>query len=214
LSKAYILPANISISQPQDKPLPDSIIVFPGGPGTSESDAERYDSLNKADLVETFENALRTVEPDLKRTSLGLDNGRSIIHADVGYGLVPFTTLGSGSKRLSTILLALTYGRKGVVLIDELENGFHHSALEKVWNIIYDFANNNGTQVFATTHSNECIQAAYNKFQNRDKLNFQVHRIEKQQGKIEVHTFNCKIRSMSSTDSGACRPLIPEHAVH
>jgi ABC-2 type transport system permease protein len=24
----------------------------------------------------------------------------------------------------------------------------------------------------------------------------------------------CKIRSMSSTDSGACRPLIPEHAVH
>ena len=25
---------------------------------------------------------------------------------------------------------------------------------------------------------------------------------------------DCKIRSMSSTDSGACRPLIPEHAVH
>jgi hypothetical protein len=25
---------------------------------------------------------------------------------------------------------------------------------------------------------------------------------------------SCKIRSMSSTDSGACRPLIPEHAVH
>ena len=24
----------------------------------------------------------------------------------------------------------------------------------------------------------------------------------------------CKIRSISSTDSGACRPLIPEHAVH
>jgi putative transposase len=33
-----------------------------------------------------------------------------------------------------------------------------------------------------------------------------------------IESFNgrmrCKIRSMSSTDSGACRPLIPEHAVH
>ena len=31
---------------------------------------------------------------------------------------------------------------------------------------------------------------------------------------LEKELLKCKIRSISSTDSGACRPLIPEHAVH
>jgi hypothetical protein len=33
-------------------------------------------------------------------------------------------------------------------------------------------------------------------------------------GPLAKSLLACKIRSMSSTDSGACRPLIPEHAVH
>jgi len=33
-------------------------------------------------------------------------------------------------------------------------------------------------------------------------------------GSLYKRLADCKIRTMSSTDSGACRPLIPEQIVH
>jgi predicted ATPase len=58
------------------------------------------------------------------------------------------------------VTLALRMRTNDVVLVDELENGVHHSALERVWRGIERLAQAAGTQVFVTTHSYECIRAA------------------------------------------------------
>lgn len=49
--------------------------------------------------------------------------------------------------------------QNGVVLIDEIENGLHHSVLAKVWEGIFQWAIKYNVQVFASTHSIECIHA-------------------------------------------------------
>lgn len=50
----------------------------------------------------------------------------------------------------------------GIVLIDEIENGLHHSIQQKIWKAVFKWAQNLNVQVFATTHSNECIRAFSN----------------------------------------------------
>jgi AAA domain, putative AbiEii toxin, Type IV TA system len=46
-----------------------------------------------------------------------------------------------------------------VLLIDEVEIGVHYSALPDVWRYLFRAARERGIQVFATTHSWDCIEA-------------------------------------------------------
>ena len=49
--------------------------------------------------------------------------------------------------------------KNGILLIDEFENGLHYSIQEKVWKLIFDLSEQLHIQVFATTHSWDCIES-------------------------------------------------------
>jgi predicted ATP-dependent endonuclease of OLD family len=44
-------------------------------------------------------------------------------------------------------------------LIDEFESGLHHTVQTDLWRLIIQFANQLDIQVFATTHSWDCVEA-------------------------------------------------------
>ena len=44
-------------------------------------------------------------------------------------------------------------------MIDEFENGLHYSVQEKIWALIFKLAEQLNIQVFATTHSWDCIES-------------------------------------------------------
>ena len=81
--------------------------------------------------------------------------------------------------RLSSIALAIGSTRNGVVLVDEIENGLHHSVMKKVWGGIAQFAREFNVQVFATTHSWECIRSAHEAFSEDELYDFRLHRLER-----------------------------------
>jgi len=60
-------------------------------------------------------------------------------------------------------------------MVDELENGLHHSVLPRVWLVLNEAAKQFNTQIFATTHSFECVRAAHNSLAGED---FRLHRLE------------------------------------
>ncbi len=70
---------------------------------------------------------------------------------------VPFKSLGDGVNRLLGILLALVKARGGVLLIDEIENGLHYSRQAKLWEVLLRQAREWDVQIFATTHSWDCV---------------------------------------------------------
>lgn len=72
---------------------------------------------------------------------------------------VPLRSLGDGMNRLFGIALALVNSKDGILLIDEVENGLHYSVQPDVWKLIFETARNLKVQVFATTHSWDCIEA-------------------------------------------------------
>jgi ABC-type multidrug transport system ATPase subunit len=72
---------------------------------------------------------------------------------------VPLALLSSGVNKLFTILSAMILRGDGVVLLDEIDNGFYYDRLETIWRLIYRLSIKHNTQVFASTHSQECLKA-------------------------------------------------------
>lgn len=80
---------------------------------------------------------------------------------------LPLKSMGDGMTRLFHIIVALVNAQNGLLLIDEFENGLHWSVQPKVWNIVFQLAKKLNVQVFATTHSRDCIEgfdSAWNKY--------------------------------------------------
>lgn len=76
-----------------------------------------------------------------------------------GVGGVPIQHLGEGVRRLIDISTLLPLAAGGVTLIDEIDFGIYFENLPKLWSMIDRLSSSSNTQVFATTHSQECVRA-------------------------------------------------------
>lgn len=72
---------------------------------------------------------------------------------------LPLKSLGDGISHLFQMILMLLNAKEGLLLIDEFENGLHYTLQPKVWEIIFILAKKLNVQVFATTHSWDCVKA-------------------------------------------------------
>ena len=70
----------------------------------------------------------------------------------------PLRSLGDGATRLFGLALSLAGSRNGFLVIDEAENGIHHSVHGDFWRMILRTAAENDVQVFAATHSFDCVR--------------------------------------------------------
>ena len=71
---------------------------------------------------------------------------------------VPLGSYGDGMRRLLALSLALIQAANGVLLIDEIDAGLHWTVMEDMWRLVIDTARKSSVQVFATTHSADCIR--------------------------------------------------------
>lgn len=71
---------------------------------------------------------------------------------------VPLRSLGDGAVRLFGVAVALAGAAGGLLLIDEAENGIHHSLQHEYWRLVLRAAADNNVQVIATTHGWDCIR--------------------------------------------------------
>ena len=67
--------------------------------------------------------------------------------------------MGDGMLRILQLILKIFSAKGGFLLIDEFENGLHYSVQKKVWELVFDLAEKLNIQVFATTHSWDCIES-------------------------------------------------------
>ena len=72
---------------------------------------------------------------------------------------VPLGSLGDGMLRILQLVLKIFAARGGFLLIDEFENGLHYSVQDKVWRLLFELSIKLDIQIFATTHSWDCIES-------------------------------------------------------
>ena len=129
--------------------------------------------------LKEVESVLKLLEPRLRRlTAVPTADGPALIYGDIGAErIIPIALMGSGFARLLEITLAFAEIANGSILIDEIENGLHHSVLQEVWQAINGLSQKFNVQVFATTHSYECMEAARDAFKAMEDDNLRIHRI-------------------------------------
>ncbi|MCC6873781.1 MAG: AAA family ATPase [Sandaracinaceae bacterium] len=107
-------------------------------------------------------DAIRIIEPNLQRLAFSeLAIGKASSPKALLEGLdqpVPLGTLGEGVTRMLTLALNLAVAAGGYLLIDELEQGLHWSAMPSLWRFVVSAAKELGVQIFATTHSKDCLE--------------------------------------------------------
>jgi AAA15 family ATPase/GTPase len=140
---------------------------------------------------ERLEQLARQIEPRLKSIRSIKPYGASLLYIDLGLPeKIPATHLGQGFLRLLSIYSQLIAGGHKIVLIDEIENGLHHSILKQIWTGLLGLAEREDVQIFATTHSYECIQAAHSAFAETLDYDFALHRLDEVNGQIEVVSYD------------------------
>lgn len=162
-------------------------------PTDPQKDALDYDRVVLKDGgEERLEGLLRKIEPRLKSIRSIKPHGSPLIYADLGLkeGKIPAIHFGQGFIRLLSIYSELIASGKKVLLIDEVENGLHHSILVEIWRGLLNAAQQEDVQIFATTHSYECIKAAHAAFAETLDYDFALHRLEEVKGDITVTTYD------------------------
>jgi predicted ATPase len=128
------------------------------------------DAVRPSSGEEIMHDVLRSMDSRLRRIRVDPTPRGNIIAVDLGLSeSIPLSQAGQGMLRLVTILSNLLGAKPKVCIIDEIENGIHYSALPRVWRGLARICELLGVQIFATTHSKECLESAHRVFFDEDK---------------------------------------------
>jgi AAA15 family ATPase/GTPase len=89
--------------------------------------------------------------------------------------------MGDGLKRLLVLSVNLVTSAGGCLFVDEIDTGLHYSVIAKMWQLLIETARRLDVQVFASTHSLDCLQALARVCEEKPDLagEVAVHRIQK-----------------------------------
>ena len=113
---------------------------------------------NSAQVVDV----LKLIEPPIKELSVVVSGGTNQIFAlaENSPRKVSLKSMGDGLNRLMEMVITVIANPKSIILIDEIENGFHYSLHKDLWKVLSKAAVLAESQLIVTTHSYECISAA------------------------------------------------------
>ncbi|MDQ8193659.1 AAA family ATPase [Coraliomargarita sp. SDUM461004] len=104
-----------------------------------------------------------SIEPRLRRMRYLKPPGfkHHIVMVDLGNGtMIPFTQMGQAFARALHIYCEIFAHHPDILIIDEIENGLYHEGLDDFWRGLLQILEDRQVQLFATTHSRECMESA------------------------------------------------------
>lgn len=130
-------------------------------------------------------DAMRIIEPDIERIAFLGDERRYIRSVFLKLAgseqRLPIGSVGDGLKRLLALSLHLIPAKNGFLFVDEIDTGLHFSVMADMWRMVVQTAKRLNIQVFATTHSLDCVNAFawIRDDMSIDDSDVALHRIEK-----------------------------------
>ena len=159
LSTSEVLPTPVS-NEDLELVIPARIIM----PGIG------YDVSAVAELIvnkkdDALLDLLRTINPEIRKIAVSGNTA----YLDLGLEkLVPLNMFGGGTVRTVSILSHCILGQTRVLLIDELENGFHYTALSILLKSLLALANRENVQIVTTSHSIEILKTLQGILQDKE----------------------------------------------
>lgn len=152
---------------------------------------QRYSDMVREGHKPALTKALNLILPGIKDIELLTDKmGKSYLSANTSTDArLPLQALGGGVVRLFRLYLNFFTARRGMVLVDEVENGMHYAVLRDLWRLVRSAMHEWDVQFVATTHSAECIDAAMEIFE-REPDDLSIHKLYTDDaGRVKATTF-------------------------
>ena len=125
--------------------------------------AALWDKVALTSSANTVVQALQIISKDIEAVTMVADPAQrsrtAIVKSSAYDHPIPLRSFGDGVNRIFGLILSLTCAKGGYLLVDEIENGLHHSVLTNAWWTIFRLSRELKVQVFATTHSHDCIDS-------------------------------------------------------
>jgi hypothetical protein len=147
-----------------DEPRLPCVFVSPYGGERTATLGTLWDRIALTDLENDVVDTLRIIDTHISKVSMiGGERTRqmrtAIVRSDSLSRPVQLRSFGDGLNRLFGIILSLVNAKDGLLLIDEFENGMHHTVQTDVWRAIFKLATRLDIQVVATSHSWDAVEA-------------------------------------------------------
>lgn len=159
-----------------------------GSPGTAVHFLT-FDSFDPASMGGMWDTVLAEgreteIVADMRLLEPNLDSIHFLTSARFGRGILvglrnggrrlPIGTYGDGMRRLLALRLSFVGTTNGFLLVDEIDTGLHWTVMEEMWQFVVEVARKSNVQIFATTHSYDCIRGLGSLLRSRPDLSDQV----------------------------------------
>ena len=114
-----------------------------------------YSHMQKQDKEDYLNTVLEKFDSRIKVFKIIDEKPQCKINGDY----LELNELGDGIRHIVSIVTELYKSENGHLYIDELDNGIHYTMLDELWEIVLEVSKDLNVQVFATTHSKECIES-------------------------------------------------------
>ena len=136
--------------------------------------ATLWDNITLTPKEDKVVESLQILEPGVERisfTSSQSSNSGILIRLKGENEPIPLGSMGDGMRRIMAIAASLVSVENGTLLVDEIDTGLYYGTLTDMWRLVLETSLKQNAQVFATTHSWDCVKAfqqALDKFDNPD----------------------------------------------
>ena len=127
------------------------------------TDRALLDRMGRAEIngeKEKIIGFLQRIDPSISDIVTLSINGVPQLYINTNQKLLPVQFAGDGINKLLYLVLSIMDLKDGILLIDEIDTGFHYSMYQDLWRIVADVSRDYNCQVIATTHSYENIMGA------------------------------------------------------
>lgn len=129
--------------------------------GSQKSIINSFAAVQKKDRESEVNEIIRSFDDSIE--SVKIIGGNSVqckvTNVNGGISYRSIGEFGDGLRHYLSIIVDLFKAENTYLFIDELDSGIHYSSLDRLWEIIFTLSEELNVQVFATTHSRECIES-------------------------------------------------------
>jgi hypothetical protein len=173
-------------------PSTPGIIINAATQNSLQEDSERFSIVLKNNKEEQLLKIISLVRNDITKIQILSENGAPIFYANLSNKqFLPLAMLGGGVQMVLSIGLAIINCKNGALFLDEFELAIHYSNITKIWKQIGEMAEEYNCQIFAVTHSLECVKFATDGLRGTEReKDLQYIILENRKGTIQAEIYD------------------------
>lgn len=127
---------------------------------SQESIIRSFSSIQEKDRENDLNRFINDFDSEIEKVKvIGNSIQCRVTASDGSFFYRDISEYGDGLRLYISVIADMFAAENSYIFIDEIDNGVHYTSLDKLWDIILTLSKELNVQVFATTHSRECIES-------------------------------------------------------